>query len=101
MTLNVVCGNVKAKSDTCNNDVYSFSKIDWCNTVNQTKYLNSLNLKCTTIEEVNIDLCGDSETTQSMVNRMNDQIVSSIHDASICVAGHAGLQDYLLINHNN
>ena len=87
VTLNVVCDNGKAKSDTFNNDMYSFSKIDWSNTVNQTKYLNSLSVKCTSIEEVNIDLCGDSETAQSMVNRMNDQIVSSIHDASICVAG--------------
>ena len=72
VTLNVVCDNVKAKSDTCNNDMYSFPKIDWSNTVNQTKYLNSLSLKCTSIEEVNIDLYGDSETPQSMVNRMND-----------------------------
>ena len=42
--------------------MYSFPKIDWSNTVNQTKYLNSLNLKCTSIEEVNMDLCGDAET---------------------------------------
>ena len=49
VTLNVVCDNVKAKSDTCNNDMYSFPKIDWSNTVNQTKYLNSLSLKCTSI----------------------------------------------------
>ena len=78
---------LNAKSDACNNDVYSFPKIDWSNTVNQTKYLNSLNIKCTSIEEVNIDLYCDSENAQSMVNRMNGQTVSSIHDAIICVAG--------------
>ena len=55
VTLNVVCDNVNAKSDTCNNDVYLFPKIDWSNTVNQTKYLNTLNMKCTSIEEVNIE----------------------------------------------
>ena len=51
VTLNVVCDNIKTKSDTCNSDVYSFPKFDWSNTVNQTKYLNSLNIKCPSIEE--------------------------------------------------
>ena len=67
--------------------MYSFPKIDWSNTAKETKYLNSLILKYTSIEEVDIDFCGDSETGQSMVNRMNDQIVNGIHDTSLCVSG--------------
>ena len=57
---------------------------------NRIKYC--LNKKSEYIDEVNIDLCGNdlcgnAETAQILVNKMNQQIVSCIQDTCVCAAG--------------
>ena len=71
----------------CNGGVASIPRIDWSKETNRIKYLNCLNKKSEYIDEVNIDLCGNTETAHVLVNKMKQQIVNCIQDACICAAG--------------
>ena len=81
VTFNISCDKVRVTNDKCNGRVASIPRIDWSKETNRIKYLNSLNKKSEYIDEVNIDLCGNAETAQILVNKMNQQIVNCIQDA--------------------
>ena len=87
VTFNISCDKVRVTNDRCNGRVASIPRIDRSKETNRIKYLNCLNKKSEYIDEVNIDLCGNAETAQILVNKMNQQIVNCIQDSSICAAG--------------
>ena len=72
-------------NDRCNCGAASIPRIDWSKETNRIKYLNCLNKISEYIDEVNTDLCGNAETAQILVNKINQLIVNYIQDGLVHV----------------